>query len=163
VVLASNLAVTTSPGNTNAWTLSFGTASDISQSGSGTFSLTMSGTGGELILSGTDTYTGGTSVEAGTLIVTSKAALADGSNLTVGNITSLLGPIVPQSSPNPDLLPGGTNAVPEPESLLLALAAVVANVCFNLRRRDALPTGPIRLGGPVRSICRSFPRPLVRA
>jgi autotransporter-associated beta strand protein len=150
VVLASNLVVTTSPGNTNALTLSFGTASDISQSGSGSFSLTMNGTGGELILGGTDTYTGGTSVEAGTLIVTSKAALANGSNLTVGNDTSLLGPISAGSSANPDLLPGGTNAVPEPDTLLLAFAAaVVANVCFAMRRRDALPAGPIRLGGPV--------------
>jgi autotransporter-associated beta strand protein len=143
VVLASNLVVTTSPGNTNARTLRFGNASDISQSGSGSFSLTMSGTGGELILSGTDTYTGGTSVEAGTLIVTSKAALANGSNLTVGNETSLFDPISPESSLNPELLQGGPNAVPEPDALLLAVAAaVVANVCFNLRRRDAIPAGP---------------------
>jgi autotransporter-associated beta strand protein len=163
VVLASNLVVTTSPSNTNAWTLRFGTASDISQSGSGSFSLTMSGTGGKLILSGTDTYTGGTSVEAGTLVVTSNTALANGSNLTVGNKTSLLGPISPDLPPNADLLPRGTNAVPEPDTLLLAFAAaVVANVCLNLRRRNALPAGPILFGGLVRSTCRSFSGPFVR-
>ena len=80
VILADNLTVTT--GSTNPSTLSFGTASSITDNGAG-YSLTMSGTGGTLILSGSNSYTGGTVVEAGTLHVTSNTALPDGSSLTI--------------------------------------------------------------------------------
>jgi len=72
VVLADNLVVTT--GGTNSWTFRFDTASSISQSGTGSYSLTMSGTGGKLILSVSDNYTGGTFVTAGTLEVTTPSA-----------------------------------------------------------------------------------------
>ena len=72
VVLADNLVVAT--GGTNAWTLSFGTASSITDNGGG-YSLTMNGSGGTLILSGSNTYSGGTTINAGTLLATNTAAL----------------------------------------------------------------------------------------
>ena len=71
VVLAENLTVS------GGGTLTFGTASSITDNGS-QYSLTMSGTDGTLILSGSNNYSGGTNVDAGTLIVTSPAALPDG-------------------------------------------------------------------------------------
>ena len=64
VVLASNLVVTST--SSSPWTLSFGTASSITDSGN-VLSLTMSASNGTLILNGSNTYTGGTTVSAGTL------------------------------------------------------------------------------------------------
>jgi autotransporter-associated beta strand protein len=71
VVLADNLVVTN--GGTNAWTLSFGTASSITDNGGG-YSLTMNGAGGTLILSGSNTYTGGTTVNSGVLTFLNRTA-----------------------------------------------------------------------------------------
>src|SRR5208282_1365769 len=87
VVLADNLLVMT--GGSNAWTLSFGTASSITDGGAG-YSLTMSGSGGTLILSGTNTYGGGTIVDAGTLLITNDTALPVGTSLTVGAGATLI-------------------------------------------------------------------------
>jgi autotransporter-associated beta strand protein len=80
VVLNDNLLVTS--GGTSSWTLSFGTASSITDNGGG-FSLTMSGTGGTLVLGGSNTYTGGTTVSAGTLVAASPYALNAHARLTI--------------------------------------------------------------------------------
>ncbi len=82
IVLASNLVVTST--SSTPWTLSFGTASNITDNGN-YLSLTLSASNGTLILSASNNYTGGTFVEAGTLIVTNSEALPDGSSLIVGN------------------------------------------------------------------------------
>ena len=75
VILADNLAVMSA--GTNPWTLSFGTASSIVQSGTGSYSLTMNGAGGTLILGGSNGYEGGTQINAGILNINSDAALGD--------------------------------------------------------------------------------------
>ena len=80
VLLSDNLLVTSS--GANPWTLSFGSANNITDNGAG-FSLTMSGSGGMLVLGGTNSYTGGTNVSAGTLVATSIYALPIGSRLTI--------------------------------------------------------------------------------
>ena len=81
VVLASSLVITSN--TSTPWTLSFGTASSITDNGAG-LSLTLNASSGTLVLSGSDSYGGGTIVEAGTLIATNSNALPDGSSLTVG-------------------------------------------------------------------------------
>jgi fibronectin-binding autotransporter adhesin len=128
VVLASDLVVTST--SSTPWTLTFGTASSITDEGAG-YSLTMSGTGGTLVLSGTDSYSGGTIVTAGTLIVTSPNAIADGSSLTVGD-ASQFSPVIP------DMAASGItpSPVPEPSTLALLTAAVCsAAVYHRLRSR----------------------------
>ena len=80
VVLGDNLLVATS--GANPWTLTFGSASSITDNGGG-FSLTMSGTGGTLVLGGTNTYSGGTTVSGGTLVGASAYALPAASRLTI--------------------------------------------------------------------------------
>jgi autotransporter-associated beta strand protein len=81
VILASNLVVTST--SSNPWTLSFGTASSITDNGNN-LSLTMSASNGTLILSGSDDYTGGTIVTAGTLDVTNPEAIFTETSLIVG-------------------------------------------------------------------------------
>jgi len=75
VILADNLVVTT--GSTNSWTLSFGTASSITDNGGG-YSVTMSGSCGTLIISGSNTYTGGTFINGGIVSLANSAALPVG-------------------------------------------------------------------------------------
>ena len=132
VILAENLTVT--KGGTNAWTLSFGSASSITDDGDG-YSLTMSGTGGMLILSGSDSYTGGTFVEAGTLVATNSEALPDGSSLTIGaNATSVFGPTGTAAALAAS--PAGSVApVPEPDTLVLLLAGAMLAALAAWRQR----------------------------
>jgi len=119
VVLADNLRVTT--GGSNRWTLSFGTASSITDNGSG-YSLTMSGSGGTLVLSGSDTYSGGTTVTAGTLAVTSSIALPGRTSLTVGAGGTFV--FDPAMSGAPAAA-AAIHAVPEPSTfVLLAVGAI---------------------------------------
>jgi autotransporter-associated beta strand protein len=73
VALNGNLVVAN--GGTNSWTLSFGATGGIAQTGTGRYSLTMSGAGGKLILSGSNAYTGGTAVRAGMLLAMRPASL----------------------------------------------------------------------------------------
>jgi autotransporter-associated beta strand protein len=136
VALANSLVVTTPSGNSSPWTLTFGTAGGLSQTGSGGFSLTMSGTGGKLILSGTDTYTGATVVSAGTLMVTTAGALVNGSNLTVGAKAASLGPIVPDSSSNGSIT-NTSAAIPEPSTLVLLVLGTVVAAMRRMSSRNA--------------------------
>jgi autotransporter-associated beta strand protein len=139
VALANGLVVNTASAGPSPWTLTFGTAGGISQTGTGSYSLTMSGTGGKLILSGTDTFTGGTIVTAGTVVVTSAATLANGSNLTVGANATKLGAVVPDPPPSDGSVSGNSGAVPEPGMLpLLAVGAIVVRGSL-MRHREASP------------------------
>jgi autotransporter-associated beta strand protein len=126
VILADNLIVTT--GSTNPWTLSFGTASSITDNGAG-YSLTMSGTGGTLILSGSDTYTGGTFVTAGRLEVTTAAALPEGSSLTIGANARFV------FDPTGTAAPLAVAPVPEPGTLVLLLAGAMLAAFAAWRQR----------------------------
>jgi autotransporter-associated beta strand protein len=133
VILADNLTVVR--GGTNPWTLSFGTASSITDNGAG-YSLTMSGSGGTLILSGSDSYTGCTVVEAGTLEVTTAAALPSGTSLTVGaGGTFVFDPTMTAAA-----VVGAASsaaAVPEPSTTtLLAAAALGLAGCVWKRYRQ---------------------------
>jgi autotransporter-associated beta strand protein len=83
---------------------------------------------GTLILSGSNSYTGGTIVEAGDLIVDSSTALRGGSSLFVGQqASSLFAPSIAEAS-------GGETAVPEPETLMLLIAGLVAGLGVWRRR-----------------------------
>ena len=88
-------------------------------------SLTLSDNG-TLILSGSNDYSGGTVVEAGTLIAASNTALLDGSVLTVGaGGTFIFDPTAAAApSASPQVRPAGVEAVPEPGTLVLLLAAL---------------------------------------
>ena len=99
-------------------------------------SLALNGDGsGQLVLSGTNTYGGGTFVEAGTLIVTNPSAIADGTSLTVGNVSAFMAPVVP--SPNGSSA-RATESVPEPGTLMILTVAVCGAAlgqCLRSRRR----------------------------
>jgi hypothetical protein len=134
VVLDGNLLVTS--GGTGSWTVGFGAGSNISDNGAG-YSLTMNGSGGKLVLSGTNSYTGGTFVESGTLVATNPLAIADGTNLTVGNVAVFPAVIaLDHKAPIGSL----TTAVPEPGSFIL-VAAVATGLFVRwrsaYRRHDA--------------------------
>jgi autotransporter-associated beta strand protein len=124
VVLADNLVIAS--GGTNSWTLSFGTAGSIAQSGSGSCSLTMSGAGGKLILSGSNDYTGGTIVTAGTLEVTAADALPSGTSLTVGADASQLFAEALPAAGHEYVVPVASDAQAAPEPAALALLAAAA-------------------------------------
>ena len=132
VILVDNLVVTS--GGTHGWTLSFGTASSITDNGEA-FSLTMSGSGGMLIISGSDSYSGGTFVTAGTLEVTNPSALPDETSLTIGaSGVFIFDPMavaaLATTSPGLAVVP-----VPEPTTLALVIAGVVGLVGYRLMRR----------------------------
>ena len=120
VILADNLVVTGS--GTSAWTLSFGTASRITDNGA-RYSLTMSGKGGTLILSGSDSYTGGTFVTVGTLDVTTAAAVPTRTSLTIGAggefIFDPMATAAPLAAANSSVAP-----VPEPSTVTLLVVAI---------------------------------------
>jgi autotransporter-associated beta strand protein len=102
----------------------------------GTISLVMNGPGTQ-VLSGTNTYLGGTTVENGTLVVANNEAIEDGTNLTVGDPSAFMAPVVPSPAAAAAVSP-----VPEPGTLGL-LAALAAAAAVGLRRR-------IGLGQPAR-------------
>ena len=148
VVLADNLVVS------GSGTLVFGSASTIS----GSYSLTMSGVGGSLVLSGSDSFTGATTVTAGTLTLASSAALPVGTSLTVGTggvfnfaLAAMLAggdssaasslqaadEAVAGGEPRAASPAAGVEAVPEPGTIVLLLAALcsAAVYCRFSRRR----------------------------
>jgi autotransporter-associated beta strand protein len=140
VILADNLLVS------GGGTLAFGNSSSIT----GSYALTMSGTGGTLILSGTDTYTGGTNVTAGKLIVTTNTALPDGASLSVGAGGTLI--FDPSAAGAP--VASTISPVPEPGTLAL-LAVALCGVAAYQRVRYMTRSNPMRRSSGFRSIIRS--------
>jgi fibronectin-binding autotransporter adhesin len=129
----------------------------ITNGGSGKMvSLEKSGAG-TLVVSGTDTYTGGTTVIGGTLVIASPSAIADGTSLTVGAgatfafdaaVMVSAGTISPVDALDPlagsaagpvvsatESSSGMATAVPEPGSVVLLFAALVALSLIHLRRK----------------------------
>jgi fibronectin-binding autotransporter adhesin len=103
------------------------TFSGAIQNGAGAVALTL--VGGTLTFSGTNnSYSGGTYVEDGTLFVTNPAAIADGTSLTVGNPADFA-PVIP-ALPSSAIAP-----VPEPATLTLSIAGLVAWCAASLRRK----------------------------
>ena len=88
VVLVSSLVV--SSASSNPFTLTFGTASSITDNGAG-LSLTMNAATGVLNLSGSNGYGGGTIVSAGTLQLGNVHALGSGSLTANGGVLDLAG------------------------------------------------------------------------
>jgi autotransporter-associated beta strand protein len=125
IVLADNLTVTDD--GSNSWTLTFGTAGGITESGHKR--LVLNATQGKLILSGTGQYTGGTFVAAGKLIVTNPAAIADKTDLTIGNNTTAFASSIVAGAAAASV----SSATPVPESGTLALLTASA-VLMALRR-----------------------------
>jgi autotransporter-associated beta strand protein len=126
--LSGNLTLTGGP----TFSPAAGATLILSGEVSGPFAITMSGPG-QLILSNANNSYGSTYVSAGTLVVTSSGALPTGTNLTVGQqATSFF----PTAASSPDAsLSGGLTAVPEPGTLTLLIAAVVAGLCVWRKRR----------------------------
>ena len=136
VVLDSSLVVTST--SSNSWTLSFGTAGNITDKGRNS-SLTMSASNGTLILSGSDNYTGGTLVTAGTLGITSPHALPRGRSLMVGGDGIFIydpSLVATQGRAANDASSRGAaiEAVPEPGTLALLGAAAIVAVAAVWRR-----------------------------
>jgi len=104
---------------------------------SGAGPITKTGNG-LLILSGNNSYSDGTIVEAGTLKVTAADSLPDGSSLTVGaGGSSLFGAALGATQPaNLSLIAstGTIVAVPEPGTLALLIAGLVASIGATFRR-----------------------------
>jgi autotransporter-associated beta strand protein len=107
----------------------------ITKLGGSDISLTKVGDG-KLVLSGSNDFTGGTSVTGGTLTVTNVHGLADGSNLAVGD-PSLLSLLPDATIPSPVVASAAVSPVPEPGTLALLAAGVVA-AAFGVRRRKGI-------------------------
>jgi autotransporter-associated beta strand protein len=153
MIAGGNLAVSAS---SNGLLTISGNILDDSNSGSipanaRSLTLTSADGTGELILSGTNSYAGGTFVESGTLVLTNNEALAAGSSLTIGDASAFAGGLTGAGSdtgsvssglsspladheymvPAPSITP-----VPEPGTLVLVAAGVVAGLATWRRRRS---------------------------
>ncbi len=129
LILAGSLSVVPSAGTTLA------ISGNISEEYVGSGALLLDGPG-TLVLSGTNSYSAGTTVTAGTLIVQSPSALLDGSNLTVGNDTSIF---AVSKAAAPIAASGDVAAVPEPGTLVLLGAAGIVAAAATRRRRKVEP------------------------
>ena len=92
-------------------------------------SLTLGGDGsGQLVLSGSNSYGGATNVNAGTMYITNTNALPPESNLSVGPGGTFIfdpnGPGAPTVATSSAHAAGAVEAVPEPGTLALLLAAL---------------------------------------
>jgi hypothetical protein len=134
----SNGTLEVTAGSGGALTIS----GSISDFGAGA-SLLLNGDGtGELILSGANNLggTGGTAtVSSGTLVLNNGEALADGTSLTVGDASFFAGGTQPAggalSAAGTPLVAAQLSPVPEPGTLVLAMAVVVAGYTYRRRRR----------------------------
>ena len=118
----------------------------VAQNGSSTtYSGSITGSGGSLVLasgtltlSGSDNYSGGTYVDGGELIVASAAVLPAGSSLMVGaEAASIFAPFQAADSP--------VNAVPEPPTLALLVAAAIVVAVGRKRSRIERIRIPMRM------------------
>ncbi len=89
-------------------------------------------TDGTLILSGTNTYTGGTTIENGALILVGGDSLASGTSLTVGNSMELGSLELAAAGPG---APAASQAIPEPDTIVLALVAAMTGLFIARKRR----------------------------
>ena len=138
VVLSSSLDVTPTSGTLE---IDGNISENPPQSG---MSLTLNGAD-TLILGGSNSFTGGTVVESGTLILTNNEALAVGSSLTIGDASAFAGGPTGAGSDSGTVSSGlgaplaaspSITPVPEPGTLVLVVAGVVAGLATWRRRRN---------------------------
>jgi autotransporter-associated beta strand protein len=116
-------------GNGDATSTFSGVLQNSNSAAGALLALTKVGSG-SLTLSGTNTYMGGTTVENGTLVLTNNEAIADGTSLTVGDLSAFAAPVVPAHAAATAIAP-----VPEPGTLALIAALLgSAVVCRRIRR-----------------------------
>jgi autotransporter-associated beta strand protein len=127
VVLEASLSVTNSAGTALLF------SGNIGQDAGVTARLNLGG-GGTLILSGTNSFSGGVMVDGGRLVLQHPYSLPDGSAITVGNSIAFASPVASAA-----VAPAGTEAVPEPSGLTIALATGSAALAFRRRFRLAPP------------------------
>ncbi len=127
--------VVSGTGDQDAFLISAGEIGDVSSTISGSGAIASIGPG-TLILSGTDnTFTGGLFDSNGTVILTNSKALAAGDSLIVGNVSGFAAPLLVETPAAP---------VPEPGTLMLALATLASAVVFRRVGRSILPEWTIR-------------------
>jgi autotransporter-associated beta strand protein len=144
MIAGGNLAVSAS--NYGQLTISGNIADDsLTTSESRSLTLVSADGTGELILSGTDSYAGGTFVQSGTSILTNDEALAVGSSLTIGDASAFsAGPggagsdagAVSSRLDRPLAASPSITPVPEPGTLVLVVAGVVAGLATWRRRQN---------------------------
>jgi len=144
MALAGSLTIAPSAGTTLVIS---GSVNETSP-GAGVLELTDAGT---LILSGSNGFMGGTVVTIGKLVLTNNEALAGGSRLTIGDASAFAGGAggagadtgvdpqggYPGSGLNQPLaVSPSITPVPEPGTLVIAVAGVVAGLATWRRRRN---------------------------
>ena len=94
--------------------------------------------GGTLLLSGSNTYEGGTYVDAGTLIASNATAIPAGGSLAIGAGGTFIFDPTATAAPlgGSALAASAVAAVPEPGTLALVAAAMVAGLGIWRRRKE---------------------------